>query len=268
MGWESDPLVYAVDSQGALAHVDSVANGAACGCVCPSCGQPLVAKNAGGALVHHFAHRSAVCRWAAEAAVIQIVRGILAEAGSMHVEGAGYLDMREGCWFIFPPDGELRVTGVSQRGVDGRQAPALAVSCVDEGGAECGFALVAVLSRRMTEGQVEELRAGYGNVLAIDFRSAYASMRDREGRHFSRSGFLLMAQDRAFLESALMGGEGSEVLRWLAHPRRDAAEVDSEERYAEELEEEWRERLAEFERMKEEVRLENECGRDSGSWGG
>ena len=257
-GWESDPLIYAFDADGALVHVDSVANGSSCGCVCPYCKQPLVAKNGGGMLVHHFAHRKGACKWAAEAAVVLIAERILRELGTMHVEGAGYMDMCENCWFYFSPYGKLQVTSVAQRGIDGRQAPALVISCVDEAGAECEFALVAVLARRMTEDQVEELRDECGNVLAIDFKGAYASMRDIEGRHFSRAEFFRMAQDRVYLESVLMDGEGSEVLRWLAHSRRDAVEAEADVRYRKKLEEESRARMLEFEEMMEQMRLKAE----------
>ena len=257
-GWESDPLVYAYDSEGELVHVDSVANGSACACVCQSCKHPLVAKNAGNMLVHHFAHRKGACKWAAETAVILIVRNILQERGSMHVEGAGYMDLCEDCWFYFSPYGKLQIADSSLLDVSGRLAPALMVSCVDEGGVECSFALVSILARRISEDQLEELRRECGNVLAIDFKSAYASMRDSEGRHFSRTEFYLMAQDRAFLESVLMGGKGSDMLRWLSHRRRDVAEAAADDRYREKLEEESRARMLEFERRMEQVRMEAE----------
>lgn len=256
--WESDPLIYAVNAGGLLVHVDSVANGSSCACACPSCGQPLVAKNAGSILVHHFAHRKGACKWAAEAAVILIVRSILQERGSMRVEGAGYMDLCEDCWFYFSPYGKLQIMDYSLLDVSGRQAPALRVSCVDEGGVECSFVLVVVLARRISEDQLEELRREHGNVLAVDFKSAYASMRDTEGRHFSRAEFYLMAQDRTFLESVLMGGKGSEMLRWLSHHRRDSAEAEAVKRCREKLEEESRARMLELEQRLEEMRMESE----------
>ncbi len=38
-----------------LVHISQVQQGLACGCVCPQCKKPLVARS-GSVLVHHFAH--------------------------------------------------------------------------------------------------------------------------------------------------------------------------------------------------------------------
>ena len=47
-------ILYGVGS-GQLLHIDDVARGLACGCCCPECGRPLIAKK-GKVLIHHFAH--------------------------------------------------------------------------------------------------------------------------------------------------------------------------------------------------------------------
>jgi len=49
------PLLYGQRKDGHICHVDDVPNGKACGCVCPSCGEPLEAKQ-GTIKIHHFAH--------------------------------------------------------------------------------------------------------------------------------------------------------------------------------------------------------------------
>src|SRR5258707_9534186 len=40
---------------GAIVHISEAKQGLACGCVCPSCKEPLVARK-GSVTIHHFAH--------------------------------------------------------------------------------------------------------------------------------------------------------------------------------------------------------------------
>ena len=58
-----------------------------------------------------------------------------------------------------------------------------------------------------------------------------------------------------------MDAEGSELLRWLVHDRRDAAEAMADERYRKKLEEESRARMLEFEKMMEQIRSKAELER-------
>ena len=210
--WVSDPLIYALDAQGSLVHVDSVANGVACGCACPACGQPLVAKNGGAKLVHHFAHKQGACRWAAEAAVIMLARQILLQERRLFVEGAGYMDMCEDCWRKFKPDGWLEVCDVHLENVDGRQAPIMRLACVNEDGQESRFVLMAALARPASESMLDAFRYAGTDVLAIDLRSAYASMRDTEGRHFSRGEFYFHVQDPEYLRAVLLYGDREDAI--------------------------------------------------------
>jgi radical SAM protein with 4Fe4S-binding SPASM domain len=48
---------WAQDASGRMVHVDSVANGMQCGCICPNCKEPLYATH-GKVYAHHFAHHS------------------------------------------------------------------------------------------------------------------------------------------------------------------------------------------------------------------
>ncbi len=64
---EAHYLTYAKNADGKLVHVDEVENGDNCGCLCPACNEPLVAKNKGKIKMHHFAHKSGTeCNFAYE----------------------------------------------------------------------------------------------------------------------------------------------------------------------------------------------------------
>lgn len=49
-------LDFAYDENKSMVYVDDVANGVACNCVCPICGNKLVAFNGGKKQAHHFTH--------------------------------------------------------------------------------------------------------------------------------------------------------------------------------------------------------------------
>lgn len=53
-------LTYGLNKDNSLAFIEDVPNGLACGCVCPCCKEPLIAKNMGKKKKreHHFAHSS------------------------------------------------------------------------------------------------------------------------------------------------------------------------------------------------------------------
>ena len=55
---EAHMLTYAIANDGHLVSVDDVKTGQGCNCICPSCKEPLVAKNKGMVRIHHFAHQS------------------------------------------------------------------------------------------------------------------------------------------------------------------------------------------------------------------
>lgn len=60
-------LTYALNATGQLVDVDKVPVGNKCGCFCPSCKEPLIAKNQGIKRMHHFAHQSGTeCDYAIE----------------------------------------------------------------------------------------------------------------------------------------------------------------------------------------------------------
>lgn len=73
-------LLYAVNEEGRMVHVNEVPNGIACRCICPSCSAPLVAKNNGETMAPHFAHASGtVCNSAHESELHLLAKKIISE---------------------------------------------------------------------------------------------------------------------------------------------------------------------------------------------
>jgi len=79
-------LVYALDKEGALVHVDDVPNGFGCGCICPNCKARLNAKNNGENNAHHFAHeKGSDCIGAVESALHLLAKEVLCETLSVQL---------------------------------------------------------------------------------------------------------------------------------------------------------------------------------------
>jgi len=76
-------VVFAHNASGKPVHVDEVPRGKACGCHCPGCGRPVIARQ-GALLAHSFAHASdsanPACATAGETALHLVAKDYLAEA--------------------------------------------------------------------------------------------------------------------------------------------------------------------------------------------
>lgn len=78
------PLLYAINQEGNLVHVDKVKNGQECKCKCPACGEDLVAKHGNSDRLHHFAHASGKdCEHAYESSLHLAAKHILEKAKGM-----------------------------------------------------------------------------------------------------------------------------------------------------------------------------------------
>lgn len=77
-----DKIIYALKDD-KLVSINDVEAGLDCGCVCPSCHQPLVAKK-GNIKVHHFAHYSKTsCEHAYESSLHLLAKKIFEDVGSI-----------------------------------------------------------------------------------------------------------------------------------------------------------------------------------------
>lgn len=75
-------LVYALKNDKPI-HISEVERGLACGCVCPACGNALVAKK-GQKMMHHFAHQSAEnCEYGYETSLHLMAKELLSKVEKM-----------------------------------------------------------------------------------------------------------------------------------------------------------------------------------------
>lgn len=76
---------FAMDKNGRIRSVDEVSRGMACDCVCPCCGEPVIARQ-GEIREWHFAHASgADCDGGAEGALHAAAKQVLVESGGMAI---------------------------------------------------------------------------------------------------------------------------------------------------------------------------------------
>ena len=88
-------LTYAL-KDGKVVHISEVESGLRCGCVCPSCGEKLVAKK-GSQMAHHFAHYSGhTCEFGLETSLHFAAKEIISRSKKFVVP-AVYLSFPNSC---------------------------------------------------------------------------------------------------------------------------------------------------------------------------
>ncbi len=78
-GSDRAELVYGETADGKLVHIRTVERGLKCGCVCPDCKRPLVAKTKADKVTPHFAHHGPACGGGPETALHKLAKQIIAE---------------------------------------------------------------------------------------------------------------------------------------------------------------------------------------------
>lgn len=98
MATKQPPLLYALDSNGVIKHIDEVERGEACKCICPACGKDLIAKKGDRRLkIHHFAHAHGVdCEYGYESSLHLEAKSIL-ETAKKIVIPAVYVNFPYSC---------------------------------------------------------------------------------------------------------------------------------------------------------------------------
>ena len=77
-------LIYALKDN-SIISINDVESGLKCGCICPACGEPLIAKK-GSKMMHHFAHHSGhTCEYGYESSLHLAAKEILSKAKTMMI---------------------------------------------------------------------------------------------------------------------------------------------------------------------------------------
>jgi hypothetical protein len=81
-------IVFALDAHGKLVSILDVARGEKCGCVCPACGEKVVAKQ-GEIMAWHFAHAAAhSCEYAGQSTLHLVAKEVLMQRKEIAVPAA------------------------------------------------------------------------------------------------------------------------------------------------------------------------------------
>lgn len=119
-------IAYAIEKDSLrLVCVDEVPNGKACNCICPACGEKLVARNGGSKLSHHFSHMSGnECEYALQTTIHLLAKEVLSEIKEIMLPGYKFfgpqlvklkdveIEQRNDCKYIQPD-----LVGITERGV-------------------------------------------------------------------------------------------------------------------------------------------------------
>ena len=256
---KSSPILFGRDAQGNLCHIDTVANGEACGCFCPdpSCGQVLIARNGGTKKIHHFAHKRGTCEWSIEYLISTLAADIIRADHRMTFPALAFKDWVTGEETEIAPAKQLSICEVRLEQLSGRGAPEVVVSCKLKSGSVRRFAIVLSLIHSLTHGQLEKLKSAGADALLIDLAVPLRwKKRELDDKHFDRVGILTSFQEPAFIRKVLLDGECPYKV-WAANARREAAEAESLAEY-ERAQEEERRREAESARQRELERQQKE----------
>lgn len=266
-GYDDLPIVFAEDGRtGELRHVDDVERGLACGCVCPACGQRLIARQ-GEKNAHSFAHRSGECKWAAEHVIAVLARSTVEERGMIALPPLSYADACRGTDVELTDAHTMRVASAELTEESGRGAPDLLVT-VSGGGRESTFAVMLSLTHRATDSQLDSLCGLAAGVVVVDFGADMRERRKGLDRHHDREELAAAFQDPDFIASALLDEEYP-FKSWVRNLKADAAARESAAKHSEEMkklrdEEAARKREAEARRKaerEERARHEHDQGR-------
>ena len=91
----SNKIPFAYNSEGKMVFVDQAISGILCGCICPICRMPLIARNNGKTRVHHFAHSSiSNCTGNAETIIHHFAKELLSNNNQITLPSVSYIGLQ------------------------------------------------------------------------------------------------------------------------------------------------------------------------------
>lgn len=262
VGTEDYPILYALDGGGALRFIEDVDNGEACGCTCPSCSQPLVAKNGGSKVMHHFAHKRGTCKWSVENVVARLAAQAIEKSGRMAFPRLTYHDHDLDDRVEISVARTLRVRSVRCEDASGRGAPEVVLTCSSKT-SDKEFALIMPLVHAITDAQQARLEDTFPGVVVIDLAKDLRRVRRGLGRHHDRAELIMRYQDLDFIASLLLD-TGCDIKYWLCNQVAEERERKSLEAYeSRQAREAARRREAEERRKREEAERQERERRDA-----
>ncbi len=262
------PVVYGIHvPTGDLRHVDEVANGRACDCVCPDprCGQRLIAKNGGTKKIHHFAHERGTCSWSVEYLISLLALGAVRSSGSVVFPALTYHDAERRAEVEHAKAGRVPMAEAELREVSGRLAPDVFITWRSKKGEVKTYAIVFQLIHTLTGEQLSRLAAVVDGVVLIDLHKDMLHAKNEQGKHYDREAIVLKYQNADYIAGVLNASAG-DIKSWAYSSVADCLHAESVVRAEKAREKERQRREAERARLeearakvKEERRLEREA---------
>lgn len=156
-------LIFAI-KEGSLVSISEVERGLACNCICPACGEKLVAKK-GVKRAHHFAHRSGgTCAFGYETSLHLLAKDILSNAKKMTIPAVfvSFPESNKAAEVISPPK-EIEIDSVALEMKYNDVIPDIAVYT----GKKVFFVEIYV-THRVDEAKLEKLRKDRISTIEID----------------------------------------------------------------------------------------------------
>lgn len=155
-------LIYAL-KDGQITSIANVESGSKCGCVCPACGEPLVAKK-GTQVMHHFAHLPGTnCAYGYQTSLHLAAKDILSKAKKMVIPAVEIHFPSTHKREIISEEMEIEIDHVELEQQFGDIIPDVVVYVKDR-----FFFVEVFVTHRVTDAKLAKLKSANSSTIEID----------------------------------------------------------------------------------------------------